>query len=208
MNPRTRPIWIAAVVIVAAWTLAAIGYSVIRNSRMTAGKLRDYALSIDLNKLTGDARAEAIRKFAQKLNALPPEERRRARVDRIANNWFEQMTEEEKGGFIEATMPTGFKQMIASFEQLPEARRRRAIDDAVRRMKEAQERNPEEGESTTEGGTNQPPALSPELREKVVKLGLKSYYSESSAQSKAEMAPMLEELQRMMESGRMFRGRP
>ena len=207
MNPRTRPILLAVAILAAAWVLAAVGYQVTRNSKMTAGKVRAYALSIDLSKLTGAARAEAIRKLAAKLNALTPEERRRARMERIATGWFEKMTEDEKGEFIEATMPTGFKQMLVSFEQLPEAKRRKAIDDALKRLKDAREKTPEEGESMSDTGTNRPPALSPELQDKVTKLGLKTFYGESSAQTKAEMAPMLEELQRMMESGMMFRGR-
>jgi len=174
---------------------------------MTAGKLRAYAQSVDLNKLSGDARAKAIRELADKLNRLSPEERRKARIARIWQPWFGAMTEDEKGTFIEVTMPTGFKQMLASFEELPQEKRRRAIDDATKRLKEAQEEKMKDDSEAPSGATtNAPPVLSEELQQKITKIGLKSFYSESSAQTKAELAPLLEELQRTMESGRLFRG--
>ena len=122
------------------------------------------------------------------------------RADRSAYRWFDQMTEAEKGTFIEATMPTGFKQMISAFEEMPEERRRRVIGDALKSMREANGRSP------TGPGTNGPP-ISEELQAKVRAIGLKSFYSQSSAQTKAELAPVLEEIQKAMESGRAFRGR-
>jgi hypothetical protein len=144
--------------------------------------------------------------LADQLNALSYEERRQARLDREWRRWFEVMTEEEKGSFIAATMPTGVKQMMASFEQLPLERRRRAIEDSVKRLREArqgldgQEPDPE----SSDPGTNAPPALSEELQRQIATTGLRTFYSESSAQARAELAPLLEELQRTMESGRLF----
>ena len=203
---RQRPIFVAIALLVVAWVVAIAGYTLAKNSKMTADKLRAFAQSVDLGKLSGDARAKAIRELADKLNRLSPEERRKARRERIWQQWFDGMTEDEKGIFIDATMPTGFKQMLASFEELPEERRRRAIGDAVKRLKEAQEQMQREGDAPPEPGTNPPPVLSADLQQKITTIGLKTFYSESSAQTKAEMAPLLEELQRTMESGRLFRG--
>jgi len=172
---------------------------------MTVDRIRAYAQSVDLDKLSGADRAKAIRRLSEMLNALSMEERQRARLERLSWPWLAKMTEEEKGTFIEATMPTGFKQMLASFEQLPEEKRRKTVDDALRRVRQSQARMQADDNEDGQAGTNMPPVISEELQAKIRTIGLKTFYSESSAQTKAELAPVLEEMQRVMESGRPFR---
>lgn len=206
LHQRWRPVLLCALVVVALWATIITIYRIAENSKVTAEKVRSYAESVDLSRLSPEERAKALRRLADMLNRLPFEERQKARLERASWGWLGQMTEEEKGTFIEATMPTGFKQMLTAFEELPEDRRARAINDAVRRLREAQSRLALEG-GEFPGGTNGPPPLSPELQAKIRTIGLKAFYSQSSAQAKAELAPVLEELQRIMESGRAFHGR-
>jgi hypothetical protein len=207
LSQRWRPVLLSGLAVLAIWAVAVIGYQFAKNARMTADKVKAHLASVDLSKLSGDARAKAIRKLADMLNALSIDERRKARLDRLTWGWLQQMSEDEKAAFIEATMPTGFKQMLDAFEQLPEEKRRKTIDDALRQLREERNRlENSSGESVREG-TNAPPPLSPELQAQIRTIGLKTFYSQSSAQTKAELAPVLEELQRVMESGRPFRGR-
>lgn len=198
LSQRQRALVWAAVVLVGIWALAAAGFIVARNAKVTAEKVRAYVESVDLAKLSAAERARVLQELADKLNRLSREERQRLRLDRTAFAWFEQMTEEEKGQFIEATMPTGFKQMISAFEEMPEERRRRAVDNALRSLREASTRM--QGGAAVVGVTN-PPPISEELEARVRTIGLKTFYSQSSAQTKAELAPVLEELQRVMEMG-------
>jgi hypothetical protein len=207
-NQRQRPLFFAAIAIAAIWLLAWGGYTVAKNSKMTAEKLRAYAQSVDLRRLSGKDRAAAINTLAAKLNALSADERQQARMEGVWERWFEQMTEEEKSAFIEATMPTGFKQMLTAFEQLSEDKRRRAIGEALKRLRETQDNLRETGQSPGLTATNRPPAITPDMEKRVREIGLKTFYSESSAQTKAELAPILEELQRLMESGAIARGGP
>ena len=204
---RRRPLLVALIGLVLAWGIALGGYIAFKHSKVTAEKVAAYLRSVDLSRLSGEARAKALRDLASKMNKLSPDERRRARFEGEWERWFAAMTEEEKGAFIEATLPSGFKQMLQSFEQLSEEKRRRAIDRAVKELAKAREEAEIEKSQAPEVSTNRPGELSPELQQKVVTIGLKSFYSESSAQTKAELAPLLEEMQHLMESGMLFRGR-
>jgi hypothetical protein len=202
LSQRQRAVVWAVAALAGIWVVALTGHWIAQNAKMTAEKVTSFVASVDLSKLSAAERAKAIRDLADKINKLSYEERQRMRADRSGERWFEEMTEEEKGQFIEATMPTGFKQMISAFEEMPEDKRRRAIDDALKRLREARL----QAGGGTNAGTNRPP-ISPELEAKVRTIGLKTFYSQSSAQTKAELAPVLEELQRAMESGRFQRGR-
>ena len=205
-NHRRRTLIYAGGGLLGVWLLAGAGYMVSKWMQVTSAKVAAYLHETDLGKLSGEARARALRDLAAKMNALAPEERRKARQAGDWERWFAAMTEEEKGALIEATMPQGFKQMLASFEKLPEEKRTRAVEDSLREMRKVRD---EVGSTERDGdplrrGTNGPP-LSEELQQKMVKIGLKSFYSDSSAQTKAELAPVLEEMQRQMERGSLFR---
>ena len=202
-NARQRPVYIAAAVLLVVGLAAWGGYRLAGRAKVTPEGLSAYAQGLELSRLSAAERAKALQRLAEMLNQLGWEERRKARLQRKTDRVFEQMNEQERGDFIDATLPTGFKQMLTSFEQLPEEKRRRAITNSLERLKKARDGDLPPGESS-----NRPPVLSPELQKHMFSTGLKTFYQQSSAQTKAEVAPLLEEMQRAMESGRFFQSRP
>ena len=204
MNQRSRPVLIAVVLVVFIALGACAAYVYYQRVTMTPEKLTEYVRSVDLTKLSTGDRARVLGKFAERVNALSVDDRRRWRREGTWRPWFAEMTDEERGQFIDATLPVGFKQVINTFEDLPESSRKQSIDEAMKHLQDTHQLplNREPGQSTDAYGTNGPPSLSPQLEKKVLAIGLKTYYSESTAQTKAELAPLLEELQRQMELGR------
>jgi hypothetical protein len=207
MNRKPKSMLIAVSAIGLIWAIALGGYLIAQKAKMTADKVSEFGKTLDFSKLTGAERAAALRALEDRINRLPMEERQKWRQEGEWREWFNFLTENEKGQFIEATMPTGFKQMLNAFEDWPADRRKRALDSAIKRMKENPDlgsgRNP--SQDATLYTTNAPVNISPELEKKAITIGLKTFYSESSAQTKVELAPLLEELQHQMESGRTFR---
>jgi len=189
------------------WLVLGAGWLVSNRAKATAEKVAAYLHKNDLSMMSAEQRVRALRELSEQMAALPVEERRKARMDEAWEKWFAEMTEPEKGALIEATLPSGFKQMLASFEQLPEDKRRKAINDALRDLRKAREAALNDEPSELRINSSRPPELSEELQQKVVKIGLQTFYTESSAQTKAELAPVLEEMQRLMENGALLRGR-
>lgn len=192
-------------VILGIWVVVVAAYDITQSFKMTADKVRAYVESVDLNTLSAAERARALQKLASQLNALSLAERQQIRQGRSPQKWFAEMTEAEmteaeKGAFIEATMPTGMKQMLAAFEAQPEEKRRKLIDEALQRLRA------DGGRADAGNPADRPAPISPELEARMRTIGLQSFYSQSSAQTKAELAPLLEEMQHAMESGRFNRG--
>ena len=202
MGRQRRFLICAVATIVGIWVLAMTGHAYLDSLKMTADKVRTYMESVDFGTLTGQAREDAIKKLEDMLNALPYEERQRLRLQHMVDGWFNQMTENEKSQFIAATMPTGFKQMINAFEQLPDDKRHRLIDNTMKNLREAKAKGSGMPTGTNGVGTNSV-VISPELEQTIRNVGLKTYYSQSSAETKAELAPVLEEMQRQMQNGRV-----
>ena len=201
-SQRLRPMLLAVAALAVIWVVALAGYQIAQHAKITPEKVRAYTAAVDFSRLPAAEREAALQKLAAMLNALTYEERQSLRLDHTAYQWFEQMTDAEKGEFLEATMPTGFKQMIGAFENLPPDKRQRVVAQAVKQMKDAREKMAATGQMPPPGANGV--VLSAELQDKVTKIGLQSFYSQSTAQTKAELAPFLEEMQRTMESGRML----
>jgi hypothetical protein len=205
MNRKTRSLLIAAILSGFFLVLAWVGYGIAQNSKMTAEKLRQFEDSVDLATLSGADRAKALRKLAEKINELSLEERRKSRLEPEWRQWFDKMSENEKGQFIEATLPSGFKQWLGVFDNQPEADRKKFVDAAIMQLKTTHRfvHDREPGQDTSMYGTNGAPVLSPGLWQKAETIGLRTFYSESSAETKAELAPFLEELQHQMQTGKL-----
>lgn len=194
---------VAAATLVLIWVVALAAYHIAQQAKVTPDKVRVYTAAVDFEHLSSAERAAAMERLARMLNSLTLEERRSLELDRTAYKWFEKMTEAEKSAFLQSTMPTGFKQMIAAFEDLPGDKRQRVVNQAVKQMKDAREKMMASGQLPPQSTNSL--ALSQDLQDQVTKIGLQSFYSQSTAQTKAELAPFLEEMQRTMETGRMLR---
>jgi hypothetical protein len=199
-NRRHRPLLLAALGLVAIWAGTWAAFHFAGKSRMTAEKVRQFTLTIDLAKLSPEARDQAVGGFADRVNALAFDERLKWRRSDEWKKLFATMTEAERRKFIAATLPTGFQQTLEAFGQLPADQRQQFIDDSIQRLKE-------DGAAGINGsvadyGPNGPPPLSPELEDQVRALGMQQLYTESSAETRAELGPLLAEMQRQMSGGR------
>ena len=193
-----RPLQLAAGALVLVWLLAWSGYVIARHGRMTADKLSEYQRSGNLARMSAAERLRFLKGLAERLNALSPEERQNWHLDL---DWFRQLSDEEKAYFLDAFLPGEMQTALRLFERWPKERQQQEIDRALKELRENAAK-PGIGQTPGLNGTN-PPLLTPELDQKVRTLGLNTLFSQGSAQTKAQLAPLLIEVQRQFESGQL-----
>lgn len=207
LPPRYRAAFVALLLLAASWALASAGFRLAERLKVTPERFARYLQDTNLGPLEGRARQRALDRVASMLNRLTPDERRAARLAPAWGRWLSQMTSVEKADLLDVTLSPGVKQMLEQFDRLPEDRRRKAVTDIFDRLRRAQEEwaatDPEAyaGMDTANAWWK----ASPELQDQAIQSGLLELFEEAPPDVKAELAPMIHELEGLMESGRLFR---
>ncbi len=198
MKHTQRPILMAICALALVWLLAWSGYVIARHSKMTVEKVSQYQHGWDPARLTAADRLKFLKELAERLNALSPDERQKWRLDQ---DWFRELTDEEKAYFLDAFLPGEMRAALNMFEQWPKERQQKEIDQALRELQKNAQKPV--GEQTQGANDSKPPLFTPELDMKVRTMGLNTLFSQGSAQTKAQLAPLLIEVQRQFESGQL-----
>jgi len=186
-----RIFWIKAIVLLAAVWLVAGG--IMMWARKTKPSPESVAHYIDTHSVEGRSpteRREIIDNLATQINRLGYEERRETRMERRPDQFFKNLTSEEQAYFLDRTLPEGFKQMMIAFNQMTPEKRFKLVQRTLEDLRRDREQY----------GDQPPPGLGDPNVQKIVAEGLKSFYSDASAETKMDFAPIVEELQKNMQS--------
>ena len=183
-------IWSRAVLILAAvWLVAGGAIWWARHATPTPESLRLYVETHPLDGQSESERAKRIAKVADQLNGLGFEDRQGMRGGRKLDGFFKALTPAEQAHFLDLTLPAGFNQMMEAFNKMEPAKRKEFVNKALEEMKK------HEGETPPPGAPDKLDANA----EKMIDQGLKSFYSEASADTKMDLSPLLEQMQKNLQ---------
>lgn len=183
-----RPLWIkAAAILLAVWAVAGGIMWWAAAHKPTPASVSAYVEKVSIEGKSASERTAEMEKIARQLNTLTYEQRQQVQMNRKVDKFFRQLSDEEKARFLDLTLPSGFKQMMEALNKMPRDQRQRFVNRALKDMQD------KEGE--------QPPADQQQIAQKIIDQGLKSFYSDASAETKMDLAPLIEQFQHNLQGG-------
>jgi hypothetical protein len=187
-----RPVWTKALILLAAIWIAAGG--VIwwaRSQKPTPERLLAYVENHPIDGKSVQDRAKIIEKTAGQLNGLSFEERRKLRMNGKLEPFFRSLNRDEQTRFLDLTLPEGFKQMMEALNKMDREKRKLFVESTLKELEK------QEGQEIPEEARER--FLEDRNAQKIIDQGLKSFYSEASAETKMDVAPILEQMQRNLQ---------
>lgn len=146
---------------------------------------------IDGADVAAAARKKHLDEVIANVNRLDFEQRREMReADRPVNQrFFESLTAAERRRFLEETVEAHFKSVMKAFNSMDREERQRRVNQALRDM----ERN-----GGRDKGMEKLRQEDEQVFERVVEKGLGAYYQDASAETKLDLAPLMERMQQRL----------
>jgi hypothetical protein len=134
-----------------------------------------------------DGRRVRLEEIAEVFNRLDLRERERLQDSRAGIKLFQRLNPSERIYFLELTLTKSMERMMAAFDKMDPKERQRLVEKSLRDM---------EGQ----GGEDLARLKEddPEVIDRIVKEGLAAYYQNASAETKMDLAPLMDAFGEML----------
>ncbi len=139
-----------------------------------------------------ERRDKELRRIATMVNGLDFEEREKNRDNRTGEQFFRKLTPGEKGLFIELTVMETMSRFMEALDAMKPGQRKRFVEQGLRDIREGR----------TEAEMARADELGEDLLEKISQEGMKAYFEKSSADTKLDLAPLMEAMNETMQGMR------
>ena len=187
---RKRVVIQAILALLVVWAVVAGIRSFAGSKRITAEKIRaeveaaafdDWSEGVPAGAARAD-RERRIRKVAGMFNRLDFAERDQAREERIGEDFFRRLAPGEKELFVELTIEESMKSLMRALDAMSSEERRKIVERGLREIEDGR----------TEEEMRRAEEMSEELLDRVTTEGMRAYFDEAGADTKLDLAPLME----------------
>lgn len=134
-------------------------------------------------------REEELRRIADMVNRLDFAEREKNREKRSGEEFFRKLSANEKNLFIDLTIVESMSRFMEALDQMPEEQRKSFVEKGLKEIQE--------------GRTEEEMARAREMDEtlltKISEEGMRAYFDKASADTKLDLAPLMEKMNEVMQ---------
>lgn len=130
-----------------------------------------------------------LRKIAVLVNKLDFKEREKNRTNRSGEKFFRLLSPDEKNLFVNLTIVESMSRFMEALDSMKPEQRKRFVE---RGLKDIQEGRTREEMARTE-------ELDADLLDKISQEGIKAFYNNSSADTKLDLAPLMDAMNEQMQ---------
>ncbi len=134
-------------------------------------------------------REEDLRRIADMVNRLDFAEREKHRRNRVGEDFFRKLSTTEKNLFIDLTIVESMSRFMEALDQMPEEQRKSFVEKGLKEIQEGR----------TEEEIARAKELDESLLTKISEEGMRAYFDKASADTKLDLAPLMEAMNEVMQ---------
>ena len=133
-------------------------------------------------------REKEVRRIADMVNRLDFAEREKNRNNRTGEDFFQKLSVGEKNLFIDLTIVESMSKFMEALDQMPEEQRKSFVEKGLKEIQEG--RTAEDMERARE--------MDESLLTKISEEGMRAYFDKANADTKLDLAPLMEAMNEVM----------